>query len=58
MHAARLFEEHLTKLALGIVIFDHRREVTFCNPRYVELYDCTPSRSRPELPYATCFGTS
>jgi len=44
MLGARLFEEHLTKLALGIVIFDHRREVTFCNPRYGELYDCTPEQ--------------
>ena len=29
----RLFEEALDSLSLGIIVFDARREVVFCNAR-------------------------
>jgi diguanylate cyclase (GGDEF)-like protein len=47
---SQLFEEHVAGLSLGIVIFDHRREVVFCNQRYSELYHFTPEQVRPRTP--------
>jgi PAS domain-containing protein len=35
--SARL-EEAINHLSLGIVIFDEKREVVFCNERYREMY--------------------
>jgi diguanylate cyclase (GGDEF)-like protein len=48
--AAQVFEEHVANLLLGIVIFDHRREVVFCNARYLELYRFTPEQVGPGTP--------
>jgi PAS domain-containing protein len=50
LQQAQLFEEHVASLSLGIVIFDHRREVVFCNQRYSELYHFTPEQVRPRTP--------
>jgi diguanylate cyclase (GGDEF)-like protein len=46
---ARL-EEAINNLSLGIVIFDEKREVVFCNARYREMYGLTPGQGRPGTP--------
>ena len=48
----QLFEQLISNLSLGIVIFDHRREIVFCNERYVALYGYTPEQVRPGKPIA------
>ena len=35
---ARLFEHAINNLSLGLIIFDGKRKVVFCNQRYAELY--------------------
>jgi diguanylate cyclase (GGDEF)-like protein len=47
---ARVLEEAVDKLSLGIVIFDHKREVVFCNRRYMEIYGLTPEQVKPGTP--------
>jgi diguanylate cyclase (GGDEF)-like protein len=47
---ARLLEDAIDKLSLGIVIFDHKREVVFCNKRYMEIYGLTPEQVKPGTP--------
>ena len=46
---ARL-EEAINNLSLGIVIFDEKREVVFCNARYREMYGLSPEQGRPGTP--------
>jgi diguanylate cyclase (GGDEF)-like protein len=46
---ARL-EEAIDHLSLGIVVFDDKREVVFCNARYRELYGLTPEQVKPGTP--------
>ena len=41
--SARL-EEAINNLSLGIVVFDEKREVVFCNVRYREMYGLSPTR--------------
>src|SRR5260221_6388591 len=46
---ARL-EEAINNLSLGIVIFDQKREVVFCNERYIEMYRLSPNQVKPGTP--------
>jgi diguanylate cyclase (GGDEF)-like protein len=45
-----LLEEAVGNLSLGLIIFDARREVVFCNARYVEIYGLTQERVKPGTP--------
>src|SRR5437868_1382945 len=47
--SARL-EEAINNLSLGIVVFDEKREVVFCNERYREMYGLSPEQVRPGTP--------
>ena len=47
--SARL-EEAINHLSLGIVIFDEKREVVFCNARYREMYGLSPEQVKPGTP--------
>ena len=44
------FEEAINNLSLGIVIFDAKREVVFCNRRYIEMYGLSPEQVKPGTP--------
>ena len=46
----RLFEETFNNLSLGIIIFDDRREVVFCNARYLETYGLSAEQVKPGTP--------
>src|SRR4051794_8931552 len=50
VHSASLFEEALNNLALGVVIFDSKREVVFCNLRYLEIYRLTREQVKRGTP--------
>jgi diguanylate cyclase (GGDEF)-like protein len=50
--AGRRLEEAFNNLSLGIIIFDGKREVVFCNRRYAEIYRLTPDQARPGTPVA------
>ena len=43
-HLGAQLEEAVNHLSLGIVIFDEKREVVFCNARYRELYGLSPEK--------------
>src|SRR5262249_28494928 len=47
---ASLFERAINQLSLGIIIFDSKREVVFCNARYREIYGLSPERVQPGTP--------
>jgi diguanylate cyclase (GGDEF)-like protein len=49
-HPGSLFEEAFNNLALGVVIFDNKREVVFCNTRYMEIYRLAPEQVRRGTP--------
>ncbi len=49
-HAARLLEEAVDKLSLGVIVFDSKREVVFCNRRFVEIYGLSPEQVKPGAP--------
>ena len=42
-----VLEEAVGNLSLGLIIFDARREVVFCNARYMEIYGLTPEQVKP-----------
>jgi diguanylate cyclase (GGDEF)-like protein/PAS domain S-box-containing protein len=44
------FEAAINNLSLGIVIFDAKREVVFCNRRYIEMYGLSPEQVKPGTP--------
>src|SRR6516162_11769603 len=46
----RLLEEAFNNLSLGIVVFNHRREVVFCNKRYLEIYELSAEQAKPATP--------
>jgi diguanylate cyclase (GGDEF)-like protein len=46
---ARL-EDAINHLSLGIVVFNDKREVVFCNTRYVEMYGFSPEQVKPGTP--------
>ena len=43
-------ERAINHLSLGIVIFDSKREVVFCNRRYMEMYGLSPEQVKPGTP--------
>jgi diguanylate cyclase (GGDEF)-like protein/PAS domain S-box-containing protein len=43
----RLFEEAFNNLSLGVIIFDDKREVVFCNRRYMEIYGLSAEQVKP-----------
>jgi diguanylate cyclase (GGDEF)-like protein len=45
LHA--LLEEAIHNLSLGIVIFSDKRQVVFCNRRYMQMYDLSPEQVKP-----------
>jgi diguanylate cyclase (GGDEF)-like protein len=47
--SARL-EEAINHLSLGIVVFNEKREVVFCNRRYAEMYRLSPEQIKPGTP--------
>ena len=44
------FEEAINNLSLGIVVFDEKREVVFCNARYRKMYGLSPEQVTPGTP--------
>ena len=49
-HMSARLEEAINHLSLGIVIFDEKREVVFCNERYREMYGLSPEQVKPGTP--------
>lgn len=45
-----LFDEAVNNLALGFIIFDSKREVVFCNKRYLEIYGLAPEQVKRGTP--------
>jgi diguanylate cyclase (GGDEF)-like protein/PAS domain S-box-containing protein len=45
-----LLKAAVNNLALGLIIFDGRGEVVFCNKRYMEIYGHTAEQVRPGTP--------
>jgi diguanylate cyclase (GGDEF)-like protein len=45
-----LLEEAIDNLSLGLLIFDAKREVVFCNRRYVEIYGLSAEQVKPGTP--------
>src|SRR3954447_5869320 len=43
-------EEAINHLSLGIVVFNEKREVVFCNRRYAQMYGLSPEQVRPGTP--------
>jgi diguanylate cyclase (GGDEF)-like protein len=43
-------EEAINHLSFGIILFDDKREVVFCNRRYAEMYGLSPDQVRPGTP--------
>jgi len=49
-HPSRLLEQAINNLSLGLIIFDNKREVVFCNTRYLEIYGLTSEQVQPGTP--------
>jgi diguanylate cyclase (GGDEF)-like protein len=49
-HPTSHFEDAFNNLALGVVIFDNKREVVFCNKRYMEIYGLAPQQVKRGTP--------
>jgi diguanylate cyclase (GGDEF)-like protein/PAS domain S-box-containing protein len=49
-HLSARLEEAIDHLSLGIVVFDEKREVVFCNRRYREMYGLSPEQVKPGTP--------
>ncbi|TYL94382.1 EAL domain-containing protein [Bradyrhizobium rifense] len=45
-----LLEQAVNNLWLGIILFNQRREVVYCNQRYMDLYRLSPEQVRPGTP--------
>jgi len=48
--ASWLLEQAINNLALGLIIFDNKREVVFCNKRYLEIYRLSSEQTKPGTP--------
>jgi diguanylate cyclase (GGDEF)-like protein len=48
--ASLLLEQAINNLSLGLIIFDRKREVVFCNKRYMEIYGLTSEQAKPGTP--------
>jgi diguanylate cyclase (GGDEF)-like protein/PAS domain S-box-containing protein len=49
-HLAGLYEEVINNLSLGLIAFDNKREVVFCNKRYMEIYGLAPEQVQRGTP--------
>src|SRR6202521_2308368 len=49
-HRTWLLEEAINNLSLGLIVFDSKREVVFCNKRYTEIYGLSPEQVKPGTP--------
>ena len=49
-HQGRLLAQAIDNLSLGLIIFDSKREVVFCNRRYTEIYGLSPEQTKPGTP--------
>ena len=49
-HPGSQLEQAVDKLSLGLIIFDAKREVVFCNKRYMEIYALSPEQVKPGTP--------
>jgi diguanylate cyclase (GGDEF)-like protein len=49
-HLSARLEDAINHLSLGIVVFDDKREVVFCNKRYIEMYRLSPDQVKPGTP--------
>jgi diguanylate cyclase (GGDEF)-like protein len=49
-HPARLLEQAVDNLSLGLVVFDGKCEVVFCNKRYMEIYRLSSEQVKPGTP--------
>ncbi|HMI16768.1 MAG TPA: PAS-domain containing protein, partial [Bradyrhizobium sp.] len=49
-HPSRLLEQAINNLSLGLIIFDKKREVVFCNTRYLEIYGLASEQAKPGTP--------
>jgi diguanylate cyclase (GGDEF)-like protein len=48
--ASWLLEQAITNLPHGLIIFDRKREVVFCNKRYLEIYGLSSEQAKPGTP--------
>jgi diguanylate cyclase (GGDEF)-like protein len=46
----RLIEEAFDNFTLGVVVFSSKRQVVFCNRRYLEIYGLTAEQVKPGTP--------
>src|ERR1700720_3662866 len=49
-HPAGRLEQAINDLSLGLIIFDKKREVVFCNKRYTEIYGLSAEQVKPGTP--------
>ena len=49
-HLSERLEEAINQLSLGIVVFNEKRQVVFCNERYMEMYGLSPEQVKPGTP--------
>jgi diguanylate cyclase (GGDEF)-like protein len=47
---AQLLEQAIDNLSLGLIIFDSKRELVFCNKRYMEIYRLSSEQVKPGTP--------
>jgi diguanylate cyclase (GGDEF)-like protein len=47
---ASLHEQAIDNLSLGLIIFDSKRDVVFCNKRYMEIYRLSSEQVKPGTP--------
>jgi diguanylate cyclase (GGDEF)-like protein len=45
-----LLEQAINNLSLGLIVFSAKREVVFCNTRYMEIYGLSPEQVKPGTP--------
>jgi diguanylate cyclase (GGDEF)-like protein len=50
IHPIGLLEAAVNNLALGLVVFDGKGDLVFCNKRYMEIYGLAPEQVRPGTP--------
>jgi diguanylate cyclase (GGDEF)-like protein len=48
--ASWLLEQAINNLSHGLIIFDRKREVVFCNKRYLEIYGLSSEQAKPGTP--------
>jgi diguanylate cyclase (GGDEF)-like protein len=54
-HRSLLLEKAINNLSLGIVIFDRKRKLVFCNKRYMEIYRLSSEQVRPGTPVSELY---